>query len=91
MSNRVAYFRLPHCHISTAWLYGIPHTSYKQDNVPCYYETALLTEDGWDVVDRYPTLTAAQAGHKSWIEKECQRYTGVDEVIYRLINWWRTK
>ena len=51
--------------VSTVFL-GIDHGWSK---TPILFETALLTEDGCSVVDRYATWGEAEAGHIDWLDR----------------------
>lgn len=51
--------------ISTVFL-GIDHG---WGGTPQLFETALLTDDGVSVCNRYATWAEAEAGHMDWIER----------------------
>jgi len=61
--RRIGMTALHNVVISTVWIGMIGMIN----NV---FETAVLTKEaGWDVVDRYPTLKSALAGHKRIVKK----------------------
>lgn len=65
-SRVVGNTELPAGTVSTVFL-GLDHSFGHGPRQ--LFETAIASDEGWEVVDRYPSWDEAEEGHAEWVQK----------------------
>ena len=65
-NRKVDFSEIGNIRISTVFL-GIDHNfSFLEGHEPILFETAIIQDDDFEIVERYKTYDDAKKGHKSW-------------------------